>query len=94
MNDTKNLIYQKPLFQPLLSQSSERVGEEIPPIITKKWLYGRFNISPTNKSQLYTLVLTDNVLQAIDLTVSQVRTCAFRSFNAVQSRKLAEILFQ
>ena len=84
---------EKQRIAPQIGKHSQRVGEEIPPIITKKWLYGHFQISPTNKAQLYRLVLTSEVLEFIGLELHAVRTKSFRSFDAIQSRNLAKILF-
>ena len=76
------------------AKTSERVGETPPPIITKKWLFAHFEISPTNRSRLYRLVLTVEVLAAIGCNESEVRRRGFQCFTAVQSKELVKILFQ
>ena len=75
-------------------ETSKRVGDTPPPIITKKWLFCHFEISQTNRTRLYRLVLTAEVLAAIGLRESEVRRRGFQCFTAVQSKLLVKILFQ
>jgi len=94
MGNSQDFILNKYPNIPTMTPPSKRVGEEIPAIITKKWLYGHFEISNTNCGRLYRLVLTSEVLEAIGLTETIVRRRGFKYFTAVQSKQLAQILFQ
>lgn len=76
------------------TQSVSRVGETIPVLISKKWLYCHFEISRTNVNRLYHLVLTTQVLEQLDLTIEDVRKRGFQTFNATQSKTLIKILFE
>ena len=75
------------------SDPRRRVGEEVPRIITKKWLRIHYSIGKTNVDRLYRAVLTDDVLQQLGLTRADVRQTGFTYFTAAQSQALAKILF-
>jgi hypothetical protein len=69
---------------------------EVPPIISKKWLCGRFECQYPNGrfnySRMYRLVLTDDVIRRVGLEVLEVRRSQFREFDAVVSHRLKIVL--
>lgn len=77
-------------------KNSERVGEEIPRLLTKKFLccyFGLFSGSRPVYSTLYSKVLTNDVLEKAGMTQEQIRKRGFRFFDAQQSERLRAILF-
>lgn len=73
--------------------SLKQEGRVAPPLITKKWLCAYFGLRSNNTSGIYRKILTDDVLQQLGLSISEVRNKKFKMFTAVQSRHLSEILF-
>jgi hypothetical protein len=68
---------------------------QTPYLITKKWLcvrFGCYNSSGCNYKRLYTCVLTDDVLLKIGLTPDLCKSKSFKTFTAVQSNLLKNIL--
>lgn len=74
-------------------KAAERVGEDAPNLISKKWLCDHYNISHHNPNGLYRNVLTPDVLEQLGLSTETVRTRSFKMFSATDSRKLKQILF-
>lgn len=67
-----------------------------PPLISKKWLCHRLKIifpsgSP-NYVQLYTKVLTPDVLERLGCSIEEIRRRDFKTFNRVQTCALIRIL--
>jgi len=64
---------------------------EVPPLISKKFLYSYFEIPRTNRVRLYRCVLTEEVLNTMGMTKEQVMV--IKTFDAQQSRILKQLLF-
>lgn len=69
---------------------------EVPPLISKKWLCAHFECQYPNGrfnySRMYRLVLTDEVIRRVGLEVTEVRRSQFREFDAVVSHRLKIVL--
>lgn len=69
---------------------------DVPNLISKKWLLNHFNlVTPGGYSApgvLYRYVLTQEIIQALNLTMEVVRCKSFKRFNAVQSQRLRILL--
>lgn len=67
-----------------------------PELLTKKWLVDHFGCrrgsGGINTKRLYSCVLTDQVLAALDLSAAQVRTKSFKTFTRQQSMQLRTLL--
>lgn len=70
--------------------------EDIPPLITKKWLCIRFGLMRPGGTiyyrGLYEKVLTASVIAAMNSTEDEIRSARLRVFNREQTLKLIEIL--
>lgn len=75
---------------------SDRVGEDIPALISKKWLCCHFGLMSGGRPMyqtMYTKVLTQEVIEAAGMKVEDVRRRGMHVFNAIQSAAIRRVLF-
>lgn len=100
LSDYRSLISNDSAFQTITIQTTqkppeERVGEEWPRLLSKKWIaihFGCYNGQNVLWRRFRSHVLTPEVLQnaGIDQDFAYSRHC--KTFNAIQSMKLTQIL--
>ena len=74
------------------AQNRKSAVLDVPTLISKKWLCGHFGIPQNNPGRLYRLVLTEEVLDYLNLKTEEVRIKGFKTFSASQSKLLTKIL--
>lgn len=80
---------------PKPTPGSERVGEGIPPLLTKKFLAVHFGCWSGGKvrRRFWSKVLTDDVLDEAEIDRGWAMSWHCKTFSAVQSARLKRILF-
>ena len=79
------------------NRPDERVGETMPLLLSKKWLAIHFECWTNNRinnKRFRRYVLTPEVLQQAGIPQEEAYSQSLKTFNAVQSMKLIQILFR
>lgn len=91
----KSAVYTAP--QPKSTEkAAERVGEEWPPLLSKKWLAVHFgclkNDGTINRQKFRTHVLNSEVLKMAGISIEKAYSVSTKTFNAIDSMSLTKIL--
>jgi hypothetical protein len=87
--------YQTPSAEKTTNRT-DRVGEDWPPLLSKKWLAARFGClmanGQINRRRFRALVLTEEVLERAGIPVEFANSKNCKTFNAIHSMQLTTIL--
>ena len=77
-------------------KSAERVGEDWPPLLSKKWLAVHFGCLKSdgtiNRQKFRTHVLSAQVLELAGISIEKAYSVSTKTFNAIESMSLTKIL--